>query len=270
MSAAAVQPDLTAKLRPPDRASVPCKVCGGEAALFGVLDFNRNCVEERGGRLPLAGVPIYYRRCRGCGLVFTDAFDAWSHDDFRAHIYNDAYAEVDPDSEETRPIQNARWVTARLGPGLQGRRVLDYGGGGGRFCAELRAAGLACETYDPIYPETGGRPEGRFELVTCFETLEHLPDPRGGAADLAALTADDGVIFFSTLVQPADFDRRGLAWWYIGPRNGHITLYSRHALALLWRGLGFSVASFNDNLHMAFRGAEPPAFVREAFKPRAG
>lgn len=264
MTAAEIRPDLAARLRPPGDTPVRCKVCGNPAPVLGVTDFNRSCEEARGVRLAPSGVEIAYRRCSVCGLVFTDAFDDWTHDDFRTHVYNAAYPEVDPDSREKRPAGNAAWFAKAFAHARDRLDILDYGGGDGRFCADMRRAGYACESWDALFDE-GAPPDRRFNLVTSFETLEHLPDPTSGAAAIAGLTAPDGVVFMSTLVQPEPFEPVGMGWWYIGPRNGHVTLFSRPALAILWSRLGFKVASFNDNLHMAFRGAEPPAFVREAF-----
>jgi hypothetical protein len=55
------------------------------------------------------------------------------------------------------------------------------------------------------------------------------------------------------MLQPQDFDQKGMSWWYIGPRNGHISIFTRPALAAAWGKFGFKTASFNDNLHLAFR-----------------
>jgi hypothetical protein len=73
-------------LTPVSAALVPCKICGEPAPLYGTVDFNRNCEIEGGTRLPPSGTLVRYRRCRACGFLFTDAFDRWSHDDFRTHI----------------------------------------------------------------------------------------------------------------------------------------------------------------------------------------
>ena len=89
--------------------------------------------------------------------------------------------------------------------------------------------------------------------MTSFETLEHVPDPIGSVADILEYSAEPGLVFFSTLVQPADFDQQRLNWWYVGPRNGHISLFSKQALAIVWRRFGYKVASLNDNIHFAFR-----------------
>lgn len=93
----------------------------------------------------------------------------------------------------------------------------------------------------------------QFNLVTCFETLEHVPDPRSEIAKMADCVAEEGMVFFSTLLQPDNFEQLGFSWWYVAPRNGHISLFSRNALAEVWRQQGFQVTNLNDNGHIAFR-----------------
>jgi hypothetical protein len=247
-------------LRPVTAAPLPCKICGNAATLYGIVDFNQSADEARGGRLPLTGVPIYYRRCAACGFVFTNAFDDWNTDQFKAHIYNDGYHTVDPDYQLARPQANAQHVTQLWGEHKVETHVLDYGGGNDVFCAALRANGFPLAvTYDPMMPEYAHRPERKFELVTCFETLEHLPDPAAGIAQILECVAEPGLIFFSTLVQPQDFDKQGLSWWYVGPRNGHISIFSKQALAAAWGRHGYRIVSFDDNRHLAFRTL--PAFL---------
>ncbi|MGB6937990.1 MAG: class I SAM-dependent methyltransferase, partial [Xanthobacteraceae bacterium] len=136
-----------------------------------------------------------------------DAFDDWSADQFKTHIYNDDYRMVDPDYKTTRPRGNAEVVARLWGEHRKDTRVLDYGGGNGEFCTVLRA-----ETFDPMVPEFSRRPNGKFDLVTSFETLEHLPDPRAGIASPLESAADPGVVLFTTLVQPAEFDNFGVNW----------------------------------------------------------
>jgi hypothetical protein len=256
--------DPSMQLRPPDPAPAACKICGGVARLFGVTDFNRSCDDLRIGVLPLSGHPVYYRRCEGCGLLFTDAMDDWTHADFGTHIYNDAYIQVDPDYDVVRPANGAAVIANTFGSSADLLNVLDYGGGSGHLANQLRSAGFPRATaYDPFHPDHRQRPEGRFNLVTCFETLEHMPDPKAGAADIAGFLDEEGVVVFSTLVQPADFAVLGMAWAYIGPRNGHVTLHSRASLAALWDPLGLTCASFNDNMHIAYRTV--PAFAQHLF-----
>jgi Methyltransferase domain len=239
-------------------AAVACKICGAPSPLFGVIDFHKSCIEAQGKRLAFSGCPIYYRRCTQCAFTFTTAFDTWDWDAFRAHIYNDQYIAVDPDFVELRPAGNARLIAGSFPDAKTSIQILDYGGGNGVLAARLREAGFSAETYDP-YSSLNQLPSQRFDMVTCFEVLEHVPTPQETIATMVSLLKQPGAILFSTLVQPKDFAAIGLNWWYAGPRNGHVSLYSTQALALLFHAHGMRVASFNDNLHIAY--AQKPAFA---------
>jgi len=234
----------------------PCKICGMAALPFGTVDFNRSCLDPRAETLSPLGIPVQFRRCTACGFLFTECFDDWTEADFKQSIYNADYARVDPDYADRRPRDNARTVIRQLHADRTRLRILDYGGGSGLLSRCLREAGFtAAETFDPFNPQFARRPDGRFDVITCFETMEHLTDPLAGIDDMVGMLSPIGVVLFSTLLQPDDLARLGTAWWYIGPRNGHVSLFSRAALAAAWRRRGFKVASFNDVTHLAFHDA---------------
>lgn len=232
----------------------PCKICGGATALFGTVDFNRPCQIPDAVRMPALGAPVRHYRCEACGFLFTDAFDDWTHADFQANIYNDDYIKFDPDYREARPYNNAIAVVQLFGTDREHRRVLDFGGGNDVLCTELRKAGFSVAvTYDPFVPDHAAEPEGTFDLITCFETLEHMPDPLTGIGLIAGKLADPGLVLFSTLLQPDNIKQLGTNWWYIGPRNGHVSMFSRDALAKAWARYGCQTGSFDANMHIAFR-----------------
>jgi len=87
-------------------------------------------------------------------------------------------------------------------------------------------------------------------LHTAFPTFS---DPIDGLARMIECVAEPGIIFYSTLVQPADFDNQGMAWWYVGPRNGHVSMFTKQALAAAWAHHGYKNHSLNDNMHVAYR-----------------
>ncbi len=242
----------------------PCKCCGSMAFRYGVVDFHKNCEMRRCKVLDISGVPIYYYRCPVCQFIFTTAFDDFTKEDFLRHVYNDDYLLVDPEYLEERSQGNAK-LLCRLFSNARPTRILDYGGGNGVLAESLRAAGFSnTETYDPFVPRYSARPSDRFDCVVSFEVLEHSSDPARTIADMNEFLTETGLILFTTLVQPADIDEQGLNWWYAGPRNGHVSLYTRTSLAMLGQHFGFICGSFNDSMHVFFR--EVPEFARHFIK----
>lgn len=247
-------------------AQVPCKCCGGNALLFGVVDFNKNCEVRRQSPLPLAGVPVYYHRCTRCAFIFTVAFDGFTDQQFLDVIYNAQYALVDPEYAEVRPRGNAEFIKSQLARD-KSISILDYGGGNGRLASLLRDAGFAkVDTYDPFVKEFSTRPAERYDCIICFEVVEHSNRPRETFAEVDSLLKPNGLLLFSTLLQPPDINAAGVAWWYLAPRNGHVSLYTEAALAWLLNPLGLQLGSFNANLHLAFR-QRLPAFAQHFAAP---
>ena len=132
----------------------------------------------------------------------------------------------DPNSEfrplhEINPLRLAH--IARLAGGLAGKRVLDVGCGGG-ILAEAMAAEGAHDTgidlaekplkvaalhllesgrsvdYRLVSAEAlAAEAPGSFDLVTCMEMLEHVPDPASTVRACMQLVKPGGWVFFATL-----------------------------------------------------------------------
>ena len=106
---------------------------------------------------------------------------------------------------------------------LAGRAVLDVGCGGGILSesmarrgarvlgidlasavlevAELHAlqSGISVEYREVAAEDLAAQHPGEFDLVTCMEMLEHVPDPAASLAALAKLVRPGGDIVVSTL-----------------------------------------------------------------------
>lgn len=131
----------------------------------------------------------------------------------------------DPTSEfrplhEINPLRLS-WIND-IAP-LAGRQVIDVGCGGGilaeamaRCGADVTGIDLADKSlqvaelhgldsgvpvrYERISAEAmASREPGRYDVVTCMEMLEHVPDPASVVQACAALARGGGTVFFSTI-----------------------------------------------------------------------
>ena len=131
----------------------------------------------------------------------------------------------DPNSEfrplhEINPLR-LKWIDT-LAP-LAGKKVLDVGCGGGILAEAMAGAGATVSGIDlsdkalkvaKLHLYESGRQvdyqlvsaedyadqhAGEFDVVTCMEMLEHVPDPASVVAACARLVKPGGWVFFSTL-----------------------------------------------------------------------
>jgi SAM-dependent methyltransferase len=196
----------------------------------------------------LSGIPIYFYRCVECKHLFTRSFDYWTPQDLSREIYNDEYVKVDPDYLGLRPRRFAEKLGSYLSDAVKaGCKVLDYGSGSG-LLAEFVSSDYQIETFDSFDPYAGNeksqRPTGKYQLITATEVFEHWVEPTDELSKLRRLLTNDGVLYVTTELQPADIEARGCRGWrYAAPRNGHINLYSNDSLRRLGADAGFTVQS---------------------------
>ncbi|MBG6073846.1 MULTISPECIES: bifunctional 2-polyprenyl-6-hydroxyphenol methylase/3-demethylubiquinol 3-O-methyltransferase UbiG [unclassified Polaromonas] len=137
-----------------------------------------------------------------------------------AHRWWDKESEFRP-LHEINPLR-LDWI-ASLVP-LNGLRVLDVGCGGGILADSMARKGasvlgidlaskalkvaqlhaLEAQTHGVEYREVSAEAlaaeqPGTFDVVTCMEMLEHVPDPAAVVKACAALVKPTGYVFFSTI-----------------------------------------------------------------------
>jgi len=240
----------------PLSVKVACKICGADAPFFGDVDFSKSTLPAPQAE---SGIPIAYYRCGHCEFLFTNAFDAWSSEDYAREIYNADYGRVDPEFAVLRPNFCAQVLSELIAPRKGTIRLMDYGGGQGAFARRMQELGFETYSYDPFFQDEKrdslSPPDGeRFELINCREVIEHAPDPNAFVDDLLRFLADDGAVFLSTGTQPPDILEIGLDWHYAAPRNGHISLFSQKSLDLLWTKHDLRLGFYNENAQLAWRG----------------
>ena len=229
--------------------SLPCKICGSDSHLFDVVDFKKFCSQGDYYATGLSGIPIYYRKCENCGLIFTTCLDELDKEGFSEFIYNDDYVKYDPEYVEIRPKQNANFLDEFLAPVKSSVKALDYGSGNGLTASILTSKGWNFHACDPISnPVEPSKDFSGFNVISAIEVFEHIPFPIAGMEDLLRYAADDCLLIICTLASDTQVTNRRLDWWYAGPRNGHITLHSTTSLRLLFGRYGFSYSSPSSSL----------------------
>lgn len=136
-----------------------------------------------------------------------------------AHRWWDTTSEFKP-LHEINPLR-LDWIDRNAG--LAGKRVLDIGCGGGILSESMAAAGAHVTGIDlsekalgvarlhlfesgqkvdyhhSSAEEFAAQHAGEFDIVTCMEMLEHVPDPASTVAACAQLVRPGGDVFFSTI-----------------------------------------------------------------------
>lgn len=211
-----------------------CWICGTVTQPFAEVDFSKNCEERRGIFIEPTGVMVSYNRCNNCNHVFSPCFSEWTAEDFTTHIYNKDYLIADPEYPEIRPAHFAREINRLFGNFKSELRHVDYGGGDGLTSDMLKSWGWDTRTYDPYGKSSNEIPEGKFNLVTAFEVFEHSHKPQETMKNISKLLDDPGVLVMTTGFSDGEItDDKKLAFWYVSPRNGHISIFSKHSLIML-------------------------------------
>ena len=136
-----------------------------------------------------------------------------------AHRWWDPLSEFKP-LHAINPLR-LDWIDQHAG--LKGKKVLDIGCGGGILSESIAQRGAAVCGIDLSEKalgvarlhllETGNQVEyrnisaeelaeespGQFDVVTCMEMLEHVPNPASAIAACANLVKPGGHVFFSTI-----------------------------------------------------------------------
>ncbi|NLK73571.1 MAG: class I SAM-dependent methyltransferase [Clostridiales bacterium] len=147
-----------------------------------------------------------------------------------------------------------RFIIPRI-PNLQG--ALDIGTGNGAFLEELLRLGFtkiqgiepslapAKAAKDNIRPLILEKPfqaadfnSESFSLVTCFQTIEHLPEPLTFVKDIHRILKKEGAVFF------VFHNHRSVSAKMLGLKSPifdieHLQLFSRDSMQLLLHESGF-------------------------------
>ncbi|NOX83608.1 MAG: methyltransferase domain-containing protein [Alphaproteobacteria bacterium] len=188
----------------------------------------------------ISEIEVY--RCRDTGLEFFDPGGLAGPPSF----YETLYAGDDGDWA----YQDEKWefkVGARLIDGAAS--VLDVGCGGGAFLEQLDASkisrfgletsalgreaagGKGIEVYNQTIIEHAKDNNGRYDMVTAFQVLEHVDDPAAFLQACIAALKPDGTLLISVPNNDAFLQHCELLPLNLPPH--HVTLWRRSTLEAL-------------------------------------
>jgi SAM-dependent methyltransferase len=186
--------------------------------------------------------------CSRCGFVVRPDLDAHS----LRRVYADGgYEEIRGEqylAELPHRRRDARVRLAYMAPWASRGRLLDVGAAGGAFVAEARAQGFDASGVEPVASfaraareqlgvdvsdggvEDADLSPGRYDAITMWHVLEHVPQPMRQVARLAGALAKSGVLAVEVPnAASAIAERMGAAWTSLEP-NVHVNQFSPHSL----------------------------------------
>ena len=200
-------------------------------------------------------------RCTTCGFAWVpqgvartrDGHSIYESDDYFSNNQDDYYRDpVTIDAADAK----LEWVS-RFVP--SGRALLDVGANFGYFLqrAQQRYAAIGIEPSAAVVAwgrehlqvplEQGSIEddspayENRFDAVTLFDVIEHLPDPRAALERCRRYLAPGGHLFITTPDMSAPAARLLGSHWYYVNLIEHVSLFSAANLTRLLAECGFRV-----------------------------
>ncbi len=154
--------------------------------------------------------------------------------------------QADPDAFYSHLAEDAVGQVAEHGP-LDGRTVVDVGGGGGWFTAAFRARGAHCYLFEPDPAELrfAGNAvpagavvadgywlpvrDGGADVAFSSNVLEHVPDPLGLIEEMIRVTRPGGLVYLSFTNWYSPWGGHEMSpWHYLGPRYAERRYARRH------------------------------------------
>jgi len=231
--------------------TIDCPICGGS-------EFDPLCV--KGGETTV--------RCRGCGLALVNPRPRYA--DIAEAKYVPHYSAGYIGKAEKKIRRMRRWVKRVQRFGKRGGRWLDVGCSAGFVlkCAkdlgfepygvDVEGFGLdhAREAYgiEHVYKgfvEELDFPDGYFDVISCYDVIEHVPDLNRFVDALARLLAPGGIIDIRTPDVGHWTVPKDLATWDAILPGEHLYNFDRNTLTRLVEQHGLRVVKRGFNLKAA-------------------
>ncbi|HSC93941.1 MAG TPA: class I SAM-dependent methyltransferase [Burkholderiales bacterium] len=252
------------------KAVMRCPACDSEAWAARAELPDRSCVFGS-ERIAYPGKGIAVVECDACGLYYKTPVPvpAFLSELYRRH----AQAKWSSTHDFVLEAELLRRVSGRSRFDL-----LDVGAADGAFLAACGAAGITCRRsafdvmryagierhlsgefmagfLDAPLPEWSQEP---YDVVTLFDVLEHLYEPRAALENLRTLLRVGGLVLIETGNSASFWPRHaGIGqWWYVRLLEHHV-FWSRRSLERIAGTHGFRVVGWREVRHKSRRSRPP-------------
>jgi SAM-dependent methyltransferase len=214
-------------------------------------------------RFNVSGCAIW--QCERCGLgcAETSGFDPTAY--YTANYFSGQCSDGYLDYQGSEPVLRREFARSvdfvrRLHP--SGRRLLDLGCAYGFFLKEARQhfdvvgieladdAAQACrhaglQVFSGVADEATMARVGEVDVITMFDVIEHLPQPRDTLALCGRYLRPGGVIVLTTGDFAAITARALGAKWRLMTPPQHLWFFTRESLRRMTAPLGLSIEHFD-------------------------
>jgi 2-polyprenyl-3-methyl-5-hydroxy-6-metoxy-1,4-benzoquinol methylase len=229
-------------------------------------------------------------RCTRCGLICV-ANPPGESELKRMYSFDSGYhAGLEADAASTAFRQReAATNLALLQRHASGGRLLDIGCSTGLFLAAAREAGWSVQglEYSPDTSEIARRERGldvktgalesdtfaahSFDVITLWDVIEHLPDPRGVLRRIGSILKPGGLLILKTPNADGLYPRASLivanrlGFWSHPEPPGHLYQFSARTLTRMATGTGLSVVRLHhQRIPVSYSFGAPREWLRSA------
>ncbi len=209
--------------------------------------------------------------CTSCGTYYASECDPAAV----AALYQEYARTQNYSGKSDKKMRRSRRRLAMLRKRFGGKTFLDYGCNLGYAVEAAREQGYEALGFDidaptverarVLFPDCHFRYdnlvalEGKIDLLYCAEVIEHVPDTRAFAAQLARLLSPGGVLFLTTPDGGHWLRTRNFLNWNMVIPPEHLVWLNRRSIRLVLENAGLSDVRFRLNLKPGLR-----VFARKA------
>lgn len=227
-------------------------------------------------------------KCGDCGFCFVDFFNAECNDAMETDWNFAAHAPALAKKFSAYADHIERYVT------LAGKTVLDVGAGGGDFLqqAKLRGANVhgidldragvrfareafGISLHDCLLEELALQSESQ-DILTMWEVLEHLNDPRSTMTEIVRILKPGGWLLLSTPCRDSLWDTFAFMMYNLSFGRiqfpllyrfswTHLQIFSRRDIERILSEFGFVIEYYDQRTELTYSTEEYLQWFRPAF-----